>query len=72
MHTGPAVDSLRRPVWPPERDITADKAVRVQGRSGEDNSPIHLADRTDGVNNCERERNNTRKRLNGRLLHVKI
>ena len=33
---------------------TADRAVRVQGRSGED-SPIHLADRTDGVN-CEREK----------------
>ena len=34
-------------------DSTADKAVWVQGRSGED-SPIHLADRTDGVS-CERE-----------------
>ena len=36
-------------------DSTADKAVWVQGRSGED-SPMHLADLTDGVN-CEREKN---------------
>ena len=35
-------------------DSIADKAAWVQRRSGED-SPIHLADRTDGVN-CEREK----------------
>ena len=35
------------------RDLTADKAPRVQGRSGE-GSPIHLADKTGGVD-CERE-----------------
>ena len=48
-------------------DSTADKAVRMQGRTGE-GSPIHLADRTDGVN-CEREKNrqDARKGTNSSL-----
>ena len=54
----PNHDSLRWTIWPTESSLQTKTKLYGCKEELEEDSPIHLADRTDGVN-CEREKKKT-------------